>query len=42
MFARLLFGKYYKKKSIMNQSKMLSLQNGIYKKHFDNIKKISL
>ncbi len=42
MFARLLFGTYYKRKLIKNQSKMLSLQNGIYKKHFDNLKNISL
>ena len=39
---RLLFGRFYKQKLIKNQSKMLSLQNGIYKKQFDYVKKISL
>ncbi len=42
VFARLLFGSYYKRRLIKNRAKMLSLQNGIHKNHFDNLKRISL
>ncbi len=37
-FFQLLFSRLYKKKLDMNRSKMLTLQNGIYKKHFDYIR----
>ena len=35
---RLLLGRFYKNTITRKQSKMMSLQNGIYKKHFDYIK----
>tara|TARA_B100002019_G_C21274653_1_gene604598 strand:- start:9272 stop:10345 length:1074 start_codon:yes stop_codon:yes gene_type:complete len=38
IFIRLLLGRFYKNTIIRKQSKMMSLQNGIYKKHFDYIK----
>ena len=37
IFTKLMLGRLYKQILIRNQSKMLSLQNGAYKKHFDYI-----
>lgn len=37
-FFQLLLSRLYKKKLDMNRSKMLKLQNGIYKNHFDYIR----
>ena len=38
IFTKLLLGRLYKNMIIRKQSKMMFLQNGIYKKHFDYIK----
>lgn len=37
IFTKLILGRFYKQNLIRNQSKMLSLQNGVYKKYFDYI-----
>ena len=37
IFTKLMLGRLYRQNLIRNQSKMLSLQNGVYKKHFDYI-----
>lgn len=38
---RMIFGSYHKRRIIKHQSKMLALQNGIYKELFEDIKGIS-
>ena len=38
IFIRLLLGRLYRNIILSRQSKMMSLQNGIYKKHFEYIK----
>ena len=41
-FIRLLLGRLYKRRLYKKNLDMLSLQTGIYKKHFDYIKDINI